>query len=145
MNPSFQSSTLWLLRLSLASAFMSAVIDRLGGWGPPGTPNVAWGAWAPFVGYTGQLLWFLPASLVNAAAIGATLAEAVLAVWLVVGFRLREAALASAALLLSFGLSMTLAMGVKAPLNYSVFTAAAAALALACLAQPLAAGKRKSR
>lgn len=130
------STSIWFLRLSLASAFFSAGVDRLGWWGPPGAPNVAWGAWAPFVAYTGQLLWFLPAAWINALGVAATVAEIGLAVWLLAGIRLQAAALASAALLASFAVTMTVAMGIKAPLNYSVFTAVAAALALASLATP---------
>ncbi len=140
MNKTLHLTSLWFLRLSLAAAFLSAGVDRLGWWGPPGAPDVAWGAWAPFVEYTGQLLWFLPGSWINAFAITATVAEIGLGVWLVIGIRLKEAALASAALLMSFALSMTLALGIKAPLNYSVFTAAAAALALAAMATPRPAG-----
>lgn len=130
------TTSIWFLRLSLASAFLSAGVDRLGWWGPPGAPNVAWGAWAPFVAYTGQLLWFLPAAWINAFGVVATVAEIGLAVWLVAGIRLQAAALASAALLASFAVTMAVAMGVKAPLNYSVFTAVAAALALAALSAP---------
>ena len=135
MKQALPIASLWLLRLSLAAGFLSAGVDRLGWWGPPGAPNVAWGAWAPFVEYTGQLLWFLPATWINAFAVVATVAEITLGLWLIIGIRLREAALASAGLLASFALSMTLAMGVKAPLNYSVFTAMAAALALAALVE----------
>src|SRR5215471_19309287 len=55
------------LRLALAAGFLSAVADRFGLWGPAGTPGVAWGAFGPFLDYTGELLWFLPAGLVPAA------------------------------------------------------------------------------
>lgn len=123
----------WALRLSLSAAFLSAVADRFGLWGGPGKPNIAWGAWQPFVSYTGQLTAYLPHKLVTPAAIAATAAEIVLGVWLLVPWRTRLAALASAALLLAFAVSMVLALGVKAPLNYSVFTGVAAALALAAL------------
>ncbi|MEZ0386878.1 MAG: MauE/DoxX family redox-associated membrane protein [Verrucomicrobium sp.] len=125
----------WSLRISLAVAFLSAVLDRFGILGPPGAPNVGWGNWASFVAYTGTLNAFLPSSLYEPLAWIATIAEVVLAVWLLTGIQLRWAALASAALLLLFALAMTVALGVKAPLNYSVFTAAAGALALACLAE----------
>lgn len=42
------------LRLALAAGFLSAVADRLGLWGPPGTPGVAWGGFGPFLAYTGR-------------------------------------------------------------------------------------------
>lgn len=121
----------WFLRVTLAAGFLSAVADRFGLWGPPGAANIDWGAWKPFVDHTKLLTFYLPQSLVPFAALFATLAEAVLGVWLLVGWRTRVAASASAALLLTFALSMTLAVGVKNPLNYATFTAAAAAFALA--------------
>ena len=36
---------------------------------------------------------------------------------------------------MAFAVAMTVTTGIKAPLNYSVFTGVAAALALACLAE----------
>jgi hypothetical protein len=121
----------WFLRVTIAAGFLSAVADRFGLWGPPGAANIDWGAWKPFVDHTRLLTFYLPQSLVGVAAILATLSEVVLAVWLLVGWRTRIAAYASAALLLTFALSMTLAVGIKNPLNYATFTAAAAAFALA--------------
>ena len=105
-------------------------------WGPNGAPGVGWGDWSHFVAYTGRLLWFLPSSLVNPAAWAATIAEAGLAIALLTGLGSRIVALASTALLASFALAMTVALGVKAPLDYSVFTAAAAALLLAAVTPP---------
>lgn len=32
-----------VVRIAVASAFLSAVADRLGYWGPPGSPNASWG------------------------------------------------------------------------------------------------------
>ena len=125
-----------LLRITLATAFLSAVADRFGLCGPVGKANVSWGAWRPFVDYTGTLLFFLPQSLVQAAAVVATAAEVVLGFWLLTGWQTRIAAYASAALLLTFALSMVVGSGWKAPLNYSVFTAAAAAFALGVLNSP---------
>jgi uncharacterized membrane protein YphA (DoxX/SURF4 family) len=123
----------WSLRVTISAGFLSAVGDRFGLWGPPGAANVDWGAWQPFVDYTRLLTFYLPQSLAPLAAIFATLAEAVLGVWLLVGWWTRVAAYGSAALLLTFALSMTLAVGVKSPLNYAVFTGVAAAFALAVL------------
>jgi putative oxidoreductase len=128
--PPLMTTAAWSLRIALATAFLSAVADRFGLCGPPGAENVAWGAWAPFVDYTGVLLPFLPKGLISLSAILATAAEIVLGLWLLVPWKPRHAAFASAALLLGFALSMVLALGVKAPLNYSVFTAAAAAFLL---------------
>jgi uncharacterized membrane protein YphA (DoxX/SURF4 family) len=120
----------WLVRIALAAAFASAVADRFGFWGPPGTPGVAWGSVAGFNAYVARLNWFLPPSCIGAVAWIATGSEISLAIALLVGWQLRWMSLASAVLLLLFGLTMTLALGLKPALDYSVFTAAAAAFLL---------------
>jgi hypothetical protein len=91
---------------------------------------VAWGDFERFTAYTARLLWFLPPSLVSPVAILSTGAEVIVAGGLLVGWRLHWWALAAAALLLSFALAMTGALGVKAPTDYSVWTAAAGAFLL---------------
>ena len=48
------------LRVALAAGFLSAVADRFGLWGMPGTPGVAWGDWSHFLTYTGRLNGFFP-------------------------------------------------------------------------------------
>lgn len=120
-----------LLRLALAGSYLSAVADRFGIWGPPGTPNVVWGGWEPFMAYVSTLNWFVPASLHPALGWGATVAEVVIAIGLILGWRLQWFALASGGLLLIFAGTMSSAFGVKPPLDYSVFTAAAASFVLA--------------
>jgi uncharacterized membrane protein YphA (DoxX/SURF4 family) len=119
------------LRLALGIAFLSAVADRFGLWGVYGHPNVAWGNYARYVDYTARLNWFLPAAMIPALAIVATAAEILLGLLLVLGWKIRIAALLSGVLLIIFALTMTVAMGVKAPLDASVFSAAAGALLLA--------------
>ena len=128
------NSAQWVLRLGLAAGFLSALADRFGLWGPPGAPNVAWGEWSAFVAYVATLNWFAPAPVIPALAWAATLAETLCALGLLVGWRLRWFALASGLLLLSFALTMTIALGVKAPLDYSVFAAAGGAFLLAVVA-----------
>jgi uncharacterized membrane protein YphA (DoxX/SURF4 family) len=76
---------------------------------------------------------FLPAWLQTPAAWIATVAEVSFGLALVAGFFLREAAYGSAVLLGLFALAMTISLGVKAPLNYSVFVDAGAAWLLACM------------
>ena len=117
------------LRLALAAGFLSAVADRFGLWGPPGTPGVAWGGFDPFLAYTGKLLWYLPPALVPAAGWAAT----VLAVGLVAGVRLRVVALASGVVLWVFAATMTVALGPEPPLSSSVWSAAVGAFLLASL------------
>ena len=118
-------------RLAIAAGFLSAVADRFGLWGRPGDPQVVWGNWANFVAYTGVLNWFLPANLFPAVAIAATAAEVTLAVLLLVGYRLAVSATLSGVLLVLFGVAMIAALGPKAPLDYSVFAAAAASFLIA--------------
>jgi uncharacterized membrane protein YphA (DoxX/SURF4 family) len=124
----------WFLRIALAAGFLSAVADRFGLWGPAGAPNVAWGAWQPFVDYVAKLNWFAPPASIPILAWASTVAEVVLAVGLLIGWQLRWFALTAGLLLLSFAITMTLALGVKAPLDFSVFAAAGGAFLLAASA-----------
>jgi uncharacterized membrane protein YphA (DoxX/SURF4 family) len=119
------------MRMALAAGFLSAVADRFGLWGPIGTPGVSWGGFAKFLDYTATLLPYLSTTLVAVAGWAATVAEIVLGVALLAGVRVRLAALASGALLLTFAVAMTTALGPEAPLSYSVWTAAAGAFLLA--------------
>ena len=121
------------LRLALAAGFLSAVADRFGLWGPPGTPGVAWGGFDRFLAYTGKLLWYPPPFLVPVAGWAATVLEVALAVGLLVGVRVRAFALASGLLLTIFAVAMTVALGPEPPLSYSVWSAAAGAFLLASL------------
>jgi uncharacterized membrane protein YphA (DoxX/SURF4 family) len=125
------------LRFALGLSFLSAVADRFGWWGASGQPNVDWGNFARFVEYTGKLNWFLPHAIIPALAVVATCAEILFGLLLLAGWQTRITALCSAILLMTFGLSMTLALGIKAPLNFSVFSAAGGSLLLAtCTAFP---------
>jgi uncharacterized membrane protein YphA (DoxX/SURF4 family) len=118
------------LRLALGITFLSAVADRFGLWGAYGQPNVAWGNYGRFVEYTVKLNWFLPAAIIPALAAIATVAETLFGLLLLLGWKTRVTSLLSGLLLISFALTMTMALGVKAPLNFSVFSAAGGALLL---------------
>ena len=118
------------LRLALGISFLSAVADRFGFWGAHGQPNVSWGNYEQFVIYTAKINWFLPAATIPALAIIATAAETLFGLLLVLGWKTRITALLSGVLLTMFALAMTMALGVKAPLNFSVFSAAGGALLL---------------
>jgi uncharacterized membrane protein YphA (DoxX/SURF4 family) len=120
----------WLVRFALASAFLSAVADRLGFWGAPGSAGVAWGDVSNYEAYVAQLNWFLPSALISPVGWCATFAEIVIAVGLLIGWQLRWFALAAAILLAVFATTMCLAFGPKGPLDYSVMSAAGAALLL---------------
>ena len=124
------------LRVALGAAFLSAVADRFGLWGPFGTPNVGWGEFGRFVAYVGQLNWFVPEGLWPLVAWLATAAELSLGLLLLVGLWTRVAAVLSALLLLVFALAMTVALGPEPPLSLSVWTASAGAALLATLPEP---------
>src|SRR5499427_6361079 len=126
----------WLLRVALAAAFLSAVADRFGLWGSPGSPGVSWGNLTRFNAYVAKLIWFLPPAGVITVGLLATAAETLLGLALLIGWQLRSVALLSAILLFSFATAMLVALGPKAPLDYSVFTAAGAAFLLFAL-QPV--------
>ena len=88
-----------------------------------------------FAAFTGQLNWFLPASLVPLVAWVDTVLEAVVGVTLTVGVQLRLSAIVGGVLLLLYAITMTFALGAEAPLNYSVWSASAGAFAIAALAK----------
>ena len=110
------------LRCALGLGFLSAVADRFGLWGAFGQPNVEWGNFSRFLEYTHSLNWYVPAGMIPPLGVIATGAETLFGLLLLVGWHTRAAALSSGLLLLSFGVAMTLALGVKAPLNFAVFT-----------------------
>lgn len=119
------------LRVSLGAGFLSAVADRFGIWGPPGARLVAWGNFHNFLRYTAILNPWFPHSWIPVVGWLATICEASLGVALLLGFRTRAVAFCSGLLTLAFALGMICGVGVKAPLNYSVFVISAAAFVLA--------------
>jgi len=119
-----------ILRLALSASYLSAVADRFGYWGAPGTTGVAWGNWENFVNYTNSVNGFLPQQWGGYLAIAATALEIILPVLLIVWYQLKYVSIASGLLLLGFALAMTFSFGVKTPLDYSVFTGAAASFLL---------------
>lgn len=115
------------LRLAISVTMLSAVADRFGLWGK----NSAWGNWENFEKYTKQLTFFLPESLGTVSAYVATFLEIIIPLMLILGFKTKIAAYGAGFLLLIFALSMTMALGVKAPLDYSVWVGSAGAFLLA--------------
>jgi len=124
---------LWVGRITLGVTFLSAVADRFGVWGPHGSPHASWGDWSHFVQYCGVVNRFAPPAVIPALAWLATGLEIVFGVALLTGFKLKYAAYGSAILLALFAFAMTLSLGVKAPLDYSVFADVAGALLLGVL------------
>jgi putative oxidoreductase len=129
----FSSLTQLFLRLALGIGYLVPGFDRLGVWGKYGERNISWGNWQHFIKYAGQVMSFLPSSLVNVFAVMATIAEIGFGVLLLVGRWTRIAALGSGILTLFFALSMAISFGIVSPLSYSVFTASAASFLLAAL------------
>jgi putative oxidoreductase len=123
-------------RLALGAAFLSGIADRFGLYGK----NVGYGNFENFVRYTAQVNSFMPAFTIRFLAWAATVAELLLGLALVLGLWIRWTSLASAVLLAVFGIAMAISFGFKSPLDYSVFSASAAALLLA-----LDPGDRNSR
>jgi uncharacterized membrane protein YphA (DoxX/SURF4 family) len=69
------------------------------------------------VDYAAKLNWFLPAAMIPALALISTAAETILGLLLVLGWKTRITALLSGVLLTAFAVTMTMALGVKAPLK----------------------------
>jgi uncharacterized membrane protein YphA (DoxX/SURF4 family) len=135
-----------LLRIGLGVGFLSAVADRLGLWGAFGQPNVEWGNFSRFLEYTHTLNWYLPDAMTLPLGIIATCAEILLGFLLLLGWRTRASALLSALLMLVFGAAMTLALGVKAPLNFAVLTGIGGSLLLStCESFPFSVDELLSR
>jgi uncharacterized membrane protein YphA (DoxX/SURF4 family) len=114
--------------------FFYSVADRFGLLGPPGTANVSWGTFARFVSFVGVLNWFLPHAMIPAVAWIDSALEFFLGLALLTGLWLRPTAVGCALLLLAFATTMSVALGIGAPFQYSVFTASAGAFLLASTA-----------
>ncbi len=117
-----------MLRVPVAIAFLDAVADRLGLLGPHGTPGVAWGDFAHFTAYTARVNSFMPHATIPALAALATIAETTLGLALLLGIRIRAAAMGAAALLFLFATAMTVSG--FSQFAYGVYLMAAGALAL---------------
>lgn len=116
-------------RIALGGAFLSAVAARFGLWRDRG-PH----PFAQFIQYMAEVNSFLPASFAPLLAVMATIAEATLGILLVAGFKPRWTGFASAILLALFGIAMAISGGIKSALDASVFSASAAALLVAVVA-----------
>jgi len=118
------------LRIALAVGFLSACADRFGMWD---AAISAWGNWNSFVEYTQLLNPWVPGQMISFVAVAATFLEILFGLSFLLGFKTKFFAQLSGVLLLLFGLSMTFSTGIKGPLDYSVFTASAAAFALSTM------------
>ena len=121
------------LRIAIGAAYLWEVADRLGFLGANGKPHVGWGDWAHFLAYARQVMGFLPAGIIPALAILATIGEAAFGLLLILGLFTRVAAIGSALLSFCFACAMAISFGIDSPLGYSVFTLSAASFLLATL------------
>jgi uncharacterized membrane protein YphA (DoxX/SURF4 family) len=119
-----------ILRLALGIGFVIPVLDSIGLMGPYGSDGVTWGDWKHFVDYTRTLVPFAGGSITNIMALLATIGECVFGVCLIIGFRIKEAALGAGFLTLAFGLCMAIFLNIRAPFNYPVFVFTGGALVL---------------
>jgi uncharacterized membrane protein YphA (DoxX/SURF4 family) len=124
----FERLAILYARIALGAAFLSGIADRFGLYTGR---NVGYGNFAGFVDYTAKVNSFMPASTIPLLAWAATAAEFFLGVALIIGIWPRWVGLASALLLVLFGTAMAISFGIKSPLDYSVFSASAAAVLLA--------------
>lgn len=115
------------LRCAISLGFLSAVADRFGMWSAEVS---VWGNWDSFLGYTELINPWIPSALIPTVGIIATAAEVIFALLLIIGLKTELVAKLSGCLLLIFALSMTFFTGIKGALDFSVYTAAAAAFAL---------------
>ncbi|TBV27509.1 DoxX family protein [Meridianimaribacter sp. CL38] len=118
------------LRFAISAGFLSACFDRFGWW--PESIST-WGNWNNFLEYTQLINPWLPEAVIPALGTLATALEIIFAILLIIGFKTELIAKFSGILLLVFALSMTFSTGVKGALDYSVFSAAAAAFALSLI------------
>ncbi|RKR04666.1 putative membrane protein YphA (DoxX/SURF4 family) [Flavobacterium sp. 90] len=123
----YQDYAVLLLRIALATGFLSAVSSRLGFWGSYSS------GWESFLVYTEKVNSFVPKNFILPIAITATIAESVLGLLLFIGYQTKYVSVAAAILTFLFALAMTYSFGVKDPLDYSVFVFSMAAFLLSTM------------
>ena len=133
-NRRYEQWALLYARIALATPFLSGVADRFGLWSSRG----GWKNFAAFEHYAAEVNSFLPITVIPLVAWTATIAELVFGLTLLFGIRVRLMAFGSAVLLALFGTAMAISFGIKSPLDYSVYSASAAALLLSRLSSPRA-------
>jgi uncharacterized membrane protein YphA (DoxX/SURF4 family) len=125
--PNWERLGILYARVALGAAFLSGIASRFGLYGK----NAGYGNFANFVKYTAEVNSFMPAFSIPFLAWAATVAEFLLGIALILGIWPRWVALGSALLLALFGMAMAISFGIRSPLDYSVFSASAAAVLLA--------------
>ncbi len=106
-------------RLALSASFLSAVGSRLGLWGKL--------TFTEFEAYTAEVNAFMPAASIPFLARAATVLEAFFGIALLMPFAPTAVPRGAAVLLALFATAIAVSMGIKSPLDYSVFSASACA------------------
>ncbi|WP_284461279.1 DoxX family membrane protein [Chryseobacterium sp.] len=119
-----QDIAVFSLRIALAAGFLSATASRLNLWGSQSS------GWKNFVHYTAETNSFLPQSLAPGIAVLSTVAEVLIGILLLVGYRIKKVAFCASILTLLFAVAMSISFGLKEPLDYSVFAFSAGAFLL---------------
>ncbi|MDQ1855224.1 DoxX family membrane protein [Chryseobacterium sp. WLY505] len=119
-----QDAAVFLLRIALATGFLSAVASRLNLWGAQSS------GWKNFVDYTAETNSFLPSSWAVIIAVLSTIAELSIGILLLLGFQIKRTARYASVLTLFFALAMSISFGIKESLDYSVFAFSAGAFLL---------------
>jgi uncharacterized membrane protein YphA (DoxX/SURF4 family) len=117
-----RSSAFVLLRTLLAITYLWVVADRLSILGPIGNAGVVWGNFENFLDYTATLNPWFPRGFSDVLGYLATIMEVILAIMLLLGFRLKEACLLSISLLIVFTFSMAFSLGLNAAFEFIMFT-----------------------
>jgi putative oxidoreductase len=121
----YQDYAILLLRITMAIGFLSAVLSRLGLLGKRSS------GWENFLAYAESVNSFLPKSAIPSIAIISTFLETLFAVLLLIGYQTRKTAIGASILTFLFALAMSYSLGIKDPLDYSVFVFSMGAFLLA--------------
>lgn len=119
-----QDIAVFLLRIALATGFLSAVASRLNLWGAYSS------GWKNFVQYTAEVNSFLPSSWIHTLAVLSTATELTIGILILIGYQIRKAAFSASVLTLVFAIAMSISFGCKEALDYSVFVFSAGAFLL---------------
>jgi putative oxidoreductase len=134
MTRRFDLAAVLLARVGLAAGYLSAVADRFGAWGRPGTPGVVSGDFQRFITQV-EAVTLTPPGTAPILAWLVTVLESSLGLSLLIGLRTRTMGLGSACLLLAFAVAMIFSpAGIHAVFTSSVLSAAGASMLLAARA-----------
>lgn len=124
-----QSFFCLFLRIALAATLLLAVVDRFG-FLSSSSSQLTWGNFQSFISHS-KINYVFSANSLQIADWIITGLELILGLMLLLGIYHRFACFAAGTLFLFFAVALTVALGIKLPLNFSVFIASASAFLLA--------------